>query len=103
MPGSTNPPFQVSYPGAVRAALKDLCVRAAAKGRLDEVLAAARLIDNRLHADPRDFGEQRYPLRHMKLEVYVAAAAPLIVFYAVHQALPVVFVREIEPLPGETL
>jgi len=100
MPGNGEPLYRVVYPELVQKALLELYGRAAAKGRGEEVLAAARVIDRRLQLDPRAFGEPRYSLHEANLDVFVRVVSPLLVFYAVHESKHLVFVRKIETLPS---
>lgn len=100
MPAGGNSSYRVIYPEQVQNALIELYARAVQKGRGQEVLSAARAINDRLQSDPREFGEPRYSLREAKLEVFVRGVPPLLVFYAVHKTKPLVFVRTIEALPG---
>jgi hypothetical protein len=96
-----NPPYRVVYSESVRNALKDLCARAAQKGLVQNVLAALRTIDTRLHSDPHLFGEPKYHYRALKLELRIAIEPPLVVHYTVHAEQPLVFVKAIQSLPGQ--
>src|SRR5262245_18302664 len=96
----TGPPFTVSYPDSVRAALRELAERAAGLWLLDNVLAAARAIGARLKQDPRSFGEPKYRYQHANLVLHVAIHPPLVVHFTVHDDLSVVFVKSLSALPG---
>jgi hypothetical protein len=56
-------------------------------------VAALREIVARLGLDPLVFGEPRYRLPALQLLVRQGAIRPLVVNYAVHETLPLVFIR----------
>ena len=66
---------------------------AALLGKGAQFLAAFRLILQRLHRDPLIFGEPIYRLPALRLAVRQAMVSPLFVDYAVHEELPIVFIR----------
>jgi hypothetical protein len=90
-----TPPFRVSYSGAVRAQLRLLVEEAAQQDRnfAVAVLAAAKPIDARLRAGPRDFGDPHFTLQGLELDIRVAVIQPLAVTYAVHQQEAIVLVQ----------
>lgn len=67
------------------------------------VVAALQRIDHRLQSDPRSFGEPKFRYAALKLELHVGIDPPLVVRYTVHDEEPIVFVKAIEPLPGQNL
>jgi hypothetical protein len=96
-------PWQVSYPDVVRQALGQLHRRARERGLGRQVIEAAIQIDDDLHNRPDTFGEEVFRLRHLHLQVRVAFHRPLLVRFAVHEQLPLVFVRAIEALSHTNL
>jgi hypothetical protein len=100
MPEGVNPSYRVIYSDQVQSEQIELYTRALQKGQGQEVLSAARIIDERLQSDPRNFGDPHYSLRQAKLEVFVRGVPPLLVYDAVHRTKPLVFVRKMEALPG---
>jgi hypothetical protein len=86
--------------GDLRHKLKELHRRAKDKSHASSVRSAFRSIVAHLRTEPLRFGEPRYNLHYLDLEVRVGAVAPLWVQYAVHKERRVVFVRDIQPLPG---
>src|SRR5262249_36463518 len=96
-----NPPYRVIYSESVQTSLKNLSAKAAEKGLKQAVLSAIRTIDQRLHADPRLFGEPKYHHRALKLELRVGIEPPLVVHYTVHDEQPLVFVKTLQALPGQ--
>jgi hypothetical protein len=62
------------------------------------LLAALRTIVERLQRQPHTFGEPLYRLPALRLMVYQAAVAPLIVVYGVHEEQPHVFIRSVQTL-----
>ena len=85
--------FRVRMSAVVAEQLAAIYRRAEPLGRAADVAAAARRIDYRLRNDPRVFGEPVAPLAAAGLELRRGAVAPVVVYYAVHQSLPEVFVR----------
>jgi hypothetical protein len=65
------------------------------------VLSALKRVDARLHVDPHIYGEPKYHYRALKLELRVAIEPPLVVRYTVHDQQALVFVKAVEPLPGQ--
>ena len=56
-------------------------------------LGAYRQIVEQLRTDPLTFGEPLYHLPVLKLQVRQAIILPLVVDFAVHEELPLVFIR----------
>jgi hypothetical protein len=92
--------YQVVVSGEVQERLKNLHRKAKDKGQGARVLTAVKQIVARLRTDPLDFGEPRFSLRHLNLEVRVATMPPLLVVYGVHTERRTVFVRDFLALPG---
>jgi hypothetical protein len=92
--------YQVTYSGLVQQEVMQL---RAGLGGAEEVRrfdAALRVIHSRLRTDPTVFGEHQYSLSHLQATVREAAVRPLVVSFAVHDTLPVVFVRWFKLLGG---
>jgi hypothetical protein len=60
------------------------------------LIAALRQIYKRLRKDPCDFGESLYRLPALKLVLCQAVIARLLVDYAIHEDLPLVFIRGVK-------
>jgi hypothetical protein len=60
--------------------------------------AALRTIRRRLRIDPREFGEYVYPLSTLQLDVFIAAVAPLPIYYGVHWERKLVIVKNYQLL-----
>jgi hypothetical protein len=67
-------------------------------GSAAEFLSALRAIDERLATDPLTFGEPRFHLKELRLEVRIAIVAPLAVSYAVHEEHPLVLPKTLRLL-----
>jgi hypothetical protein len=80
--------------------LENLYNQAKQKGWDNDFLAALKRIDSNLRQRPNQFGEPRFTLRHLDLEIRVAIDSPLVVAFGVHRQKPIVFVREVSLLPG---
>src|SRR5437762_12181424 len=94
--GEFKKPFAVHDSGAVRKLFLDLQLRAALEGRGQEMLDAYRQIVQRLQTDPLGFGEPKYSLKHLRLQVRSCSIRPLVVDYAVtveHQLVFIKFLR----------
>lgn len=96
-------PYRVSYSEWVRNELRKLTARAPDRGLGNEVLAAVKEMDWRLHVYPQ-FGQ---PLQDLTLEpgqVWIGVVAPLVVRYALFEDRRVVMVAApILPLPRSGL
>jgi len=55
-----------------------------------------RLINN-----PRNVGEPLYTLPALRLQVRHAAIGPLLIDFAVHDRMPLVFIKGVSLLPGK--
>lgn len=78
--------------------LKQLHAQAVQTGSGQRFLVAIRQIAERLQIDPLTFGEFLYRLPALKLLIYEAVVLPVIVNYAVHEDLPLVFIRGVKVL-----
>ena len=85
--------FNVEMSVQTRDSLRQLHSQAQLAGTSKQFLAALRSIVDHLQKDPVGFGEPLYRLPAMKLIVRQGAVAPLVVDYAVHEELPLVFIR----------
>jgi hypothetical protein len=92
--------YQIVLSIRVQDNLKDLHRRAKEKGHGARVLSAVKRIVAFLRTQPLEFGEPRFTLPHMKLEVRVGTVPPLVVIYGVQKERRVVFIRDFLPLPG---
>lgn len=96
-------PYEVSYSGRVREALKDLLVRARQRGHAHQVLDAVREIDRRLQLYPQ-FGQ---PLRDLSVEpaqLWIGVVSPLVVRYVLdEQRRQVMVVFPMVPLSDSDL
>jgi hypothetical protein len=84
--------------GAVMKVLRRLQMRAALQGWGDEFRSAVGHIYDQLCNNPTTFGEPCYRLPALQLSVRTAAVRPLVVDFAVHDTLPLVFIKGIKPL-----
>ena len=92
--------YQVVLSGQSASKLKDLHHRAKEKGQGGRFLSATKKILTFLRTEPLHFGEPRFALKNLSLEVRVAAVSPLLVVYGVHEGRRLVFIRDILRLPG---
>ena len=92
--------YRVILSAQVQAKLKELHRRARDKGYGAQVLSAVKRIVAALRTEPLQFGEPRFTLQHLSLEVRVGTVPPLLVTYGIHKERCIVFIRDILPLPG---
>lgn len=98
-----SPGYEVSYLAPVHAALerwKELAVRTGFRGAFAD---AIREMDERLHHEPRNWGDPLRDLRGMNATLYRRYGPVLIVSYAVHTVRNVVFVQQVWLTPGSPL
>jgi len=86
-------PYDVRMSAQTRAALLHLHQQAIQAGTGQQFLAALRQIVERLRDDPENLGEPSYHLPALHLLVRQAIVLPLVVDFAVHEELPLVFIR----------
>ena len=104
MSASQNAPdHEVSYLAQVRERLTAWKALAIRLGRANEFAAAIREMEDRLHTDPRDWGDPVRELRGMDATFFRRVGPVLIVTYAVHNARPVVFVQQVRLTPGSPM
>ena len=92
--------YRVVLSEQVQAKLKELHRRAKDKGYGTQVSSAVKSIVAALRAEPLQFGEPRFTLHHLSLEVRVGTIAPLVVIYGVQRERGIVFVRDFLSVPG---
>ncbi|MCI0380818.1 MAG: hypothetical protein L0215_24820 [Gemmataceae bacterium] len=80
--------------------MAELAKRAASRGVKDGYLNSLRSIDYRLKNEARDFGEPLNKLAQAKLTIRHGIQSPTVVYWAVHDEKPVVFVKDFLLLPG---
>ncbi len=81
--------------------LKQIQKHAKEQGRGESVLSAIRSIWHRLSLNPVEFGEPLYGLPALRLQVRHGAIGPLLVYFAVHENKPLVFIKGITLLPEQ--
>jgi hypothetical protein len=91
-------PYEVAISDQIKATIKQLHAEAAQKGRGHTFLTALRTIHEHLQSDPRQFGDPLFHLASLKLLIYRAIIASVIVHYGVHDEKPIVIVRTVKVL-----
>lgn len=99
--GPEHPRYKAVYSADLRDRIKALAVRALEHGVVADFLWALKTIDTKLKNEPMTFGDPYYRLPAAKLLVLGRIIKPLQVIFAVHQVLPVVFVRSLQPFPDD--
>lgn len=93
----------VVYQAAVRDKLTRWGAVAVLIGMRDSFLAAIRAIEERLRADPEEWGDPVRDFRGLRLTMYHHYGPLLIVKYAVHIDGTPVFVMDVQLTPGTLL
>jgi len=91
--GHASGPYRVVVSEQFRQEILAALTDALQAGTAQRFRAAFRQIGNRLRSDPLTFGEPKYRLPMLNLQVRQGAVHPVFVYYAVHEEQPVVFVR----------
>jgi hypothetical protein len=99
---SREAPYEVHWSRAIKQVLRQLHQQAVAGGIEEQFLYAMRTLVERLRSDPLGFGEPCYQLQQLKLEVRSGIIAPLFVSFGVQKDKHLVFVKEVQLLPGST-
>jgi len=91
--------YRVSYSGRVREALRELVLHAREVNLGEQVLAAIREIDNRLHLYPQ-FGQPLRDLSVQPAQLWIGVVKPLVVLYVLGESSrQVSILHPITPLP----
>ena len=102
-PGPNGGTFQVHCSGLILEDFKQIQKRAKEEGRGEQVLLASHHALHQLSYDPTEFGEPLYRLPAMRLRVRHAAVGPLVIHFAVHDQMPLVFIKGVSILPQKPL
>ncbi len=101
MPGaaSNGGRFRVHCSTNIVRRLKEIQSQAKQEGRGGKVLSAIKHIWHQLENDPAEFGEPLHLLPALRLAVRHTAVEPLLVYFAVHETKPLVFIKQVTLLP----
>lgn len=88
--------YQLSQPVVVTEQFRSLLDRAVRDGRYRVVAGAARYMLDELAYAPNEFGEERYTLPALGLNLRIAFVPPLVVEFAVHEEGRQVFIRRVQ-------
>ena len=100
MSDAPDAPYRIVFSGVQTARARALGDTAAGRGLLPDFLAALRLALERLAADPLEWGDPYADLRFLGLQLHHRSCPPLNVFYAVDPLRRIVYIKDIDPLPG---
>jgi hypothetical protein len=92
--------YQVVLSGQASDQLKELYRRIKEKEHRTRILSAVKRIVAFLSVQPLRFGEPRFTLQDLNLEVRVGAVQPVVVMYGVHTERRLVFLRDFRLLEG---
>jgi hypothetical protein len=98
-----SPPFTVEMSGSARDQLAAALRRAAELQVSAEVIPVLTDVSERLRTDPRGWGDPLRDLRHLHLTFYRGILHPFIVYFSVHQRIPLVSVWHFKVQPGHPL
>lgn len=90
--------YRVHNSGQIAEDFYRLQLMATLLGLGDELLEAARQAYQRLRQDPDEFGEPLYRLPAMRLQVRHAAIRPLVIYFAVSEDRPDVYIKSVHLL-----
>jgi hypothetical protein len=96
-------PYRVIGAEVVREALRGLKRLADVAGERDKFLTSANRIVERLGTDPLVFGEPRFDLQHLQLQVRVGVYGNLTVQYAVDEERHIVYILKLMLFGGHGL
>jgi len=98
-PVSNGGQYEVHGSGMIARTLKQIQKRAKEEGRGEQVLSAMRRIWHQLSFAPLEFGEPLYRLPALRLQVRHGAIGPLLIYFAVHDDKPLVFIKAVSLEP----
>jgi hypothetical protein len=99
--GNGQAHFRVHLSDMMAEHVRDLQRQAWQEGRGPSFIVAFRSMTRRLINSPRSLGEPLYRLPALRLQVRHAAIGPLLIDFAVHDRLPLVFIKGVSLLPHE--
>jgi hypothetical protein len=85
--------YEIHGSGVIADAIREIQRRAEREGRGSRVLAALRLLRDRLRQDPNKVGEPLYRLAALRLQIRTVVIGPLAVDFGVHEVHPLVFIK----------
>jgi hypothetical protein len=91
-----SPQYTISISQAELDKLRQWAAWAKEKGVLDDYLVALKTINFRLAFEPTEWGEFRYPLDDLKLDIRLGSFKMLDVKYGVHREQRIVFVKQFQ-------
>jgi hypothetical protein len=97
------PPFRLSIIPACRERIQSLANRAMAAGLGPLFARTLTEMRRQLESRPREWGDPNYRFHGLGAISYLRVEGWFRVVYAVDESQPVVFLREVEPLPGNPL
>ena len=97
--GNGQAHFEVHLSGFVAENVRQLQRQAWQEGHGPSFIFAMRSITRRLKNNPREFGEPLYSLPGLSLQIRHAAIGPVLIDFAVHDHLPLVFIKGVSLLP----
>ena len=100
--GNGQAQFRVHLSGMMAEHVRELQRQAWREGRGPSFIIAFRSMTRRLINNPRDLGEPLYSLPALRLQVRHAAIAPLLIDFAVHDQMPLVFIKGVSLLPRKS-
>jgi hypothetical protein len=100
MPDSSGGPYKVVWSQQTREQVHRWANKAADLGMRDQYLAALRAILQKMADQPLTWGDPLYRLHQLGLVVYRGLYPPLRVHYAADESRRIVYVKEVDLLPG---
>jgi len=97
-PGNGSRRYAVHCSAAVAELIRRVHRQASGHGRGRAVTRAFRQIVSQLERNPLRFGEAAYRLPGLRLQVRKGIVRPLVVFFAVSEDRPLVFIKDIKLL-----
>jgi hypothetical protein len=97
------PPFEFDASGALRDRIQRMLQRALAIGIGPEIERAIAEIVDKLIKDPRAWGDPVRNFHHAHLVEYHGRHRGFFAAYSVHDRIPMVFLLQLIPLPGNPL
>src|SRR5690242_13289328 len=93
--------YRVLSSALIKESFRKLYKQARQESRADAFMQAARQIGQQLMQNPVEFGEPLYRLPALRLEVRHGAVGPLLIYFAVHEDKPLVFIKSVTLLPEQ--
>src|SRR4051812_4221513 len=100
--GESEGDYRIASSTKIAGDIKDLGLRAMAKGLWREYFQAWNVIVARLRSDPENFGDPFVDLPAMKIRMFLRIVCPLSIAYGVDADRKIVYIKSVQSFPPDS-